>query len=81
MAIIRKTRTNDYIVVHHVYGEQDVIDFLRMTSRTVVDRLFFEAKNHGQSSFTYRNQIYLVNWTNQDLFVIEQEAESTVDVG
>ena len=72
MAIIRKTKTDDYVVVHHVYGEQHVIDFLRMTSRVVISRLFFQARNQGSAEFTYRDQPYRLTWTNKDLYDIER---------
>lgn len=75
MAIIKKSRSDEYIVVHHVLGEQDVIDFLRNTSRTILDRLFFDAKNHGFSEFAYRNRPYKLVWTKSDLYLIEQDEE------
>ena len=75
MAIVRKTRTDEYIVIHHVLGETDVIDFLRNTSRTILERLFFDAKNHGFSEFSYRNHPYKLVWTKSDLFLIEQDEE------
>lgn len=58
MAIIRKNEKDEYIVVHHVFAESDVLDFLRMTSRTILDRLCFDAKIQGQSSFRFRGQTY-----------------------
>lgn len=80
MAIIRKTKTDEYIVVHHVYGEHDVIDFLRMTSRAIVNRLFTEAKLHGQSEFSYKSVPYRISWTDRDLFLIESIEEATADI-
>lgn len=80
MAIIRKTKSEDYIVVHHVYGEHEVIDFLRMTSHTVVNRLFTEAKLQGISEFRYRNMPYRISWTERDLYLIESVEEASAGV-
>lgn len=80
MAVVKKSRTDEYIVIHHVLGEQDVIDFLRMTSRIVLDRLFFMAKTHGSSEFTYRSRPYRLVWTNSDLYVIEQDEEKVTPI-
>lgn len=80
MAIIRKTKMEDYVVIHHVYGEHDVIDFLRMTSKTVVNRLFFDAKCQGSAEFNYREKPYRITWTKTDLFEIDEIEESVRDV-
>lgn len=80
MAIIRKTKMEDYVVIHHVYGERDVIDFLRMTSKTVVNRLFYDAKCLGSTEFTYREKPYRLTWTKTDLYDIEEIEEDVKTV-
>ena len=80
MAIVRRTKTEDYIVVHHVYGEQPVIDFLRMTSRKIISRLFFEARNSGSADFTYRDMPYRITFTSKDLYEIDKIEEDVRDI-
>lgn len=80
MAIIRRTKTEDYIVVHHVYGEQALIDFLRMTSRKILARLFFDARNNGTAEFTYRDMPYRITFTNKDLYEIDKIEEDVSDI-
>ncbi len=80
MAVIRRTKTEDYIVVHHVYGEQAVIDFLRMTSRKIVSRLFFDARSNGSAEFSYREMPYKITFTNKDLYEIDKIEEDVQDV-
>lgn len=82
MAIIRRTKTDDYVVIHHVQGEQGVIDFLRMTSRVIVSRLFNEARTQGRAIFAYRNLPYELTWTKNDLYLIEeQEIDDSQNMG
>ena len=78
MALIRKTKTEDYVVVHHVYGEQGVIDFLRTTSKTIVSRLFYDARTQGSADFSYREKPYRITWTNKDLYDIEEVEDNTI---
>ena len=82
MAIVRRTKTDDDVVIHHVQGEQGVIDFLRTTSRVVVNRLFNEARSHGRAEFAYRNLPFQLTWTNKDLYLIEeQEVDDSQNMG
>jgi hypothetical protein len=80
MAIIRRTKTEDYVVVHHVYGEQPVIDFLRMTSRKIISRLFFDARSYGTADFSYRDMPYRITFTNKDLYEIDKIEEDIRDI-
>ena len=79
MARIKKTIRDEYIVVHHVHGEEDVLDFLRMTSRTILNRLCYDAKNHGRSEFRYRNTTYQMAHDTDGTFLIEAMEDSAAE--
>ncbi len=82
MAIIKKNRRDEYIVVHHVFGESDVLDFLRMTSHTILDRLCFEAKTTGKATFSYKSRMYCMTRDKDTTYIVEQIEETAgYDIG
>lgn len=80
MAKIKKNLRDEYIVVHHVRGEEDVIDFLRNTSRLILDRLCFEAKNHGLAEFRFRDVNYTMKYMEDSSFLIEVKPDDITQV-
>ena len=80
MAIIKKNEKDEYIVVHHVYGETDVLDFLRMTSHLILDKLCFEAKTAGQTTFRFRGQMYKMSWDRGMMFVVEPMEDEIAEI-
>jgi hypothetical protein len=80
MTKIKKNWRDEYIVIHHVRGEESVLDFLRNTSHTIIDRLCFEAKNHGKAEFRFRNDMYIVTYERGDTFVIQPAEDSTTQI-
>ena len=80
MAIIKKNERDEYIVVHHVFGEVDVLDFLHATSHMILDKLCFDAKNSGQSFFRYRNHTYRMTLDKGTMFRVEQIEDDVTDV-
>ncbi len=80
MAIIKKTQRDEYIVVHHVRGEGDVLDFLHMTSHIILDRLCFQARNGQAAEFTYRNRKYTMTWNSRDDTFEVTQVDEAVEV-
>jgi len=80
MALIRKNEKDEYIVVHHVLGESDVLDFLRTTSHMILDRLCFEAKTAGQSMFEFRNKMYTMVLDKEAIYRVEVQKDDTTEM-
>jgi len=60
MPVVKRQVEEGYIVVHHLYGDHKAIEFLRSTSRDVLERLCFKAKKEGEASFTYNDDRYIL---------------------
>ncbi len=79
MVKIRKNFRDEYIIIHHVQGEEAVLDFLRMTSHTILDRLCFQAKNHAFAEFRFRDTTYRMTFERGDVFVIEPIKDNLIE--
>lgn len=80
MARIKKNQRDEYIVVHHVRGEEDVLDFLRTTSHLILDRLCFQARQGNQSEFRFRGFTYTITFLSDSSFLIEQKEEDSIEL-
>ncbi len=80
MARIKKNQRDEYIVIHHVRGEEDVLDFLRNTSHMILDRLCYQARLGEEAEFKYRNASYSITFLPDASFLIEAKSDSVSEV-
>jgi hypothetical protein len=60
MPFVKRQIEDGYIVVHHLYGDREAIEFLRGTTRELLERLCNTAKREGEASFSVKNKDYII---------------------
>ncbi|MBI2985089.1 MAG: hypothetical protein HYY50_05730 [Candidatus Kerfeldbacteria bacterium] len=71
-----------YIVVHHMKGDREAMEFLRSTSRIILERLIFEAKRTGQTTFYVKDKPYLmIKRPDLSFLVLPEEKIDVFNIG
>lgn len=74
MGIIRKEQEEtEYIVVHKLKGPAKVIRFIHNISHIRAERLFFDAKRDGQTTFFYNDKKYFLRRMRDGSFLIVED--------
>lgn len=75
MALSREQPKPELINVHQVYGDKDVIIFLKNADHNFVEGLFYTAKHYGHSEFEFRSMKYDIVRNKDSSFRIAISAE------
>lgn len=81
MPFIKRQTEDGYIIVHHLRGDRQAIEFLRATSMTLLERLCFQARTQGQAKFTFQDNDFTMTWNRDGTFNVQLEENRSIFEG
>jgi hypothetical protein len=75
MPFVKREVEDGYIVVHHLFGDHEAIEFLRATSRQELERLCNQAKREGEAMFNFKNEDFVLIRNKDATYSVYRENE------